>query len=390
MGTDHWRLLGVGEIVALIKIKVLFLINTLGGGGAERVLVNLVNHMDKSKFDITVETMFAGGINEGLLSSDVRYIKKNKLGIRGLSNIIRYIPEKALYRYYIGNNDYDIIVAYMHGAPTKVVAGCCDDTKKTVSWLHFGNPEKGSFFSFWSKKEYAIDAYKKMDAIVGVSQSVSNAFTGYFGKDKLHTLYNTNDTARIVSMAKENIILPVSKEVPLICTSGRLTTQKGFDRLISVAKKLWDEGHRFNILIMGSGPEEQNLKAQIQDLSASKFVTMMGFCENPYAVMKQCDFYISSSREEGLATVLTEALTLEMAIISTDVSGAKEVLGEHNEYGLVVENSEKGIYSGLKEFLSNQDLVEKYRKGAAKRAELFDTKHAVSKTEEFFEQLVSR
>lgn len=371
-------------------IRILFLINTLGGGGAERVLVNLVNHMDKSRFDITVETMFAGGINESLLSSDIRYIKKNKLGIRGLSNLVRYIPEKMLYRYYIGNNDYDIIVAYMHGAPTKVVAGCCDDTKKIVSWLHFGNPEKGSFFSFWSKKEYAIDAYKKMDAIVGVSQSASNAFTGYFGKEKLHTLYNTNDTARIISMAKENVMPLVPKEVPLICTSGRLTTQKGFDRLFSVARNLWDEGYHFQILVMGSGPEEQKLKTQIQNLGASLYITMMGFCKNPYAIMKQCNFYISSSREEGLATVLTEALTLGLPVISTDVSGAKEVLGENNEYGLIVENSEEGIYRGLKEFLSNQDMVEKYRKGAVKRAELFDTKHTVSKTEEFFEQLVSR
>lgn len=371
-------------------IRVLFLINTLGGGGAERVLVNLVNYMDKTKFDITVETMFAGGVNEKLLSSRVRYICKNSLGIRGLSNIIRYIPEKMLYSYYIGKNDYDIIVSYMHGAPTKVVAGCCDSRKKTVSWLHFGNPKKGSFFSFWLKKENAINAYKKMDAIVGVSQSVSDAFIKYLGEKKMYTLYNANDTGRIISMSQENIRFPVSKEVPIICTSGRLTSQKGFDRLISVAKKLWDEGQRFHILVMGSGPEKQSLKIQIQNLKASEFITMMGFCENPYAIMKQCDFYISSSREEGLATVLVEALTLEMAVVSTDVSGAKEILGEHNEYGLVVENSEKGIYSGLKEFLTNSEQVVKYRKSAAKRAEMFDIQHTVSKTEEFFEQLVGR
>ena len=64
-------------------IKILFLINTLGGGGAERVLVNLVNSMDKTKFDITIETMFADGINKEFLTSDIRCISKNKLGIRG-------------------------------------------------------------------------------------------------------------------------------------------------------------------------------------------------------------------------------------------------------------------------------------------------------------------
>lgn len=370
-------------------IRILFLINTLGGGGAERVLVNLVNNMDHSKFDITVETMFAGGVNENFLPNSVKHIKKNKLGIRGLSNMIRYIPEKILFQHYIGHNQYDIIVAYMHGAPVKVIAGCGGKKIKKVAWLHYGNPEKGSFFSFWSKKESAIAAYKKMDAIVGVSQSVTNAFVEYFGDEKMHTLYNSNDCERIISMGKENVMLPGSKSMPLICTSGRLTTQKGFDRLISAAKTLWDEGYRFRILIMGSGPEERNLKTKIQALNATEYITLLGFCENPYAVMKQCDFFISSSREEGLATVLTEALALGMAAISTDVSGAKEVLGMHNEYGLVVENSEKGIYSGMKEFLSNQELIEKYRMGAVKRAELFDAKHTVLKTEEFFEQLVS-
>lgn len=372
-------------------IKILFLINTLGGGGAERVLVNLVNNMDKSKFDITVETMFADGVNRCLLNDDVKYFCKNKLGIRGLSNIIEYIPSRLLYKYYIGKNDYDIIVAYMHGAPTKVVSGCKKSDVKKVTWLHFGNPHEGSFFSYWKNESMAINAYASMDVLVGVSQSVSNAFSDYTHiNDKSVTLYNTNDTERILKMAECEVEFDKDIEKPLICTSGRLSNQKGFDRLINAAASLHNDGFDFKLIIMGSGPEEKNLSELLRKHNADEYICLSGFCENPYNIMSKSDFYISSSREEGLATVLTEALTLGLPVVSTDVSGAKEVLGENNEFGLVVENSEKGIYDGLKEFLTNSDKLNYYRSVAKKRAELFDTEHTVSKTEEFFESLVEK
>lgn len=370
-------------------IKILFLINTLGGGGAERVLVNLVNNMDKTKFDITVETMFAGGVNRGLLDKDIKYFCKNKLGIKGLSKIIKYIPAKILYSYYIGNKDYDIIVAYMHGAPTKVISGCNNSKIKKVTWLHYGDPKKGTFFDYWVNEKKAINAYEKLDAIVGVSQSVSNAFSQYTKfKENIVTLYNTNDTKKIIDMAHEDIDIKIDKMYPLFCCAGRLVSQKGFDRLINVTSRLKDEELKFRIIIMGLGPEEKKLKQLILDKDVSDYIKLVGFCNNPYSVMKKSDYFILSSREEGLATVITEAITLGLPVVATDVSGVQEVLGNNNEYGLVVENSEDGIYEGLKKFLKNKELTEKYRSIAKERAKKFDTKHTVKATEDFFKNLL--
>lgn len=370
-------------------IKILFIINALGGGGAERVMVNLINNMDKNKFDITVGTMFADGVNRDMICDDVKCYCKNKLGIKGLSNIIKFIPSNVLYKYYVGKEKYDIVVAYMHGAPTKVVAGCNNKDIKTVTWLHYGNPKESSFFSFWNDQKKAFDAYASLDAIVGVSKSVTVAFSEYTDiNEKLYTLYNTNDTQRIVDMSREPCDFKENESYPVIVTAGRLTNQKGFDRLISAAKRLWNEGLRFKIKILGDGPEKKNLIETIKNCSAEEYVEMLGFCENPYNIMINSDLYISSSREEGLATVLTEALTLGLPVVSTDVSGAKEVLGENNEYGLVVENSKTGVYEGLKKLLTDSELMEKYRKTAKERAEEFDTAHTVAKTEEFFESLV--
>ena len=104
--------------------------------------------------------------------------------------------------------------------------------------------------------------------------------------------------------------------------------------------------------------------------------------------MAHSSAYILSSRSEGLATVLTEALTLGMPIISTDVSGAKEVLGEKNEYGLVVDNSKDGIYQGMKEFLTNQSIIKEFREKAFERAKFFNAENTVLKVERFFEGLL--
>ena len=82
-------------------IKVLFLTPNLGGGGAEKVLVNLVNNMDKSKFDITVETIFNGGVNADRLTPDVKYVCRKKKLFPGVTRVYACFSSKALYHYCI-------------------------------------------------------------------------------------------------------------------------------------------------------------------------------------------------------------------------------------------------------------------------------------------------
>jgi glycosyltransferase involved in cell wall biosynthesis len=240
-------------------------------------------------------------------------------------------------------------------------------------------------------RKKAYKAYRDLNAVVGVSESVSDAFSKCTGiEHNIYTLYNTNDTERIVRMSSEKSEMNFNHDCPIICSSGRLTKQKGFDRLIDVAHRLWKDGYRFQVLIMGSGPEEGNLRTQIQRTHSDGYVKLFGFCENPYNIMAQADIYVLPSREEGLATVLTEALTLGMPIASTDVSGAREVLGEHGEYGLIVENSEQGIYEGMKLFLTERAQVDYYKSHAKERAELFNTEHTVAKTEAFLESILQK
>ena len=87
---------------------------------------------------------------------------------------------------------------------------------------------------------------------------------------------------------------------------------------------------------------------------------MLGFTDNPYPYFKNADFYILSSRYEGFPTVLFEAITLKKNIIATDVSGVRELLC-NGDLGLIIDNSEEGIYEGMKKALTNPHFFQKHQ-----------------------------
>ena len=122
----------------------------------------------------------------------------------------------------------------------------------------------------------------------------------------------------------------------------------------------------------------ENIRKLKSDLGVDKTAVMLGFTDNPYPYFKNADFYILSSRYEGFPTVLFEAITLKKKINSTEVSGSAEMLN-NGELGLLVENSEEGIYSGMKQALSHPESFEKYSEKLESYEIPFTLKNSVDK-----------
>ena len=332
--------------------------------------------------------MYGGGINQKDLLPDIEYIEKNAICFRGVSKLYKFIPSKFLYKYFIGSKKYDMIVSYMHGAPAKVVSGCLDKKIKRIVWLHNGDMVNSEFFGFWLTKRMAINAYRSYDAIVGVANSVISAFASYTEiTDKIYVVHNTNDFEKIQDQSKLLPELSFNKNKMLITTVGRIDNSKGYDRLIPIAKKLHDEGFQFDLVIVGTGRDYRKLSQLVTDLNAKDYIHMIGFRPNPYSIIAVSDLFVSSSRFEGLSTVISEAIILGVPVLSTDVSGAKEVLGKNNEYGVVVENNNDALYKGLKSLLMNSKLLEIYREKAKKRASFFDPSKTVKEAEELIDNI---
>lgn len=373
-----------------MRKKILFLIPNLAHGGAERVLVNLVNNMDPAKYEITVQTLFDVGINRQYLKPHVRYIPGSKHQFRGNSHLIKLFSPKSLYRHFV-KDEYDIIVSYLEGPTARIVAGCSKPGVKKVSWLHIElNTPKLASRGFRSPKE-AQKYYNRFDRLVAVADSVRTCFLQNLPVETpIDVLYNTNETERIAELAKtepDDPRFPPSESVLRLCSVAKLMKTKGFDRLVNVHKRLLTEGFPHKIYVLGIGEEEKHLRVKIHEYGIENSFILLGFKENPYQYVSRCDLYVCSSRREGFSTAVTESLIVGTPVVSTDCSGARELLGNQDEYGLVVENSEKGLYQGMKKLLGDPALLAHYREKAKERGAFFSREKTVQAVEDMLDRL---
>ena len=142
--------------------------------------------------------------------------------------------------------------------------------------------------------------------------------------------------------------------------------------------------------IVGIGEEQEKLQKMIDDFGLHEHWTFVGFRENPYKYVDKADLYVCSSHREGFSTAVTESIIVGTPVVSTDCSGAKELLGYNNEYGIVVENTEEALYHGIKKMIADKDLYNKYKNGMSKRADKFCTSETVKKVEDMLKDIVGR
>lgn len=366
--------------------RVLFLIPTLGGGGAERVLVNLVNNIEQSQYSVTIQTIFKPGVNASLLNQNVTLIPGKIKQFRGNTHLMKLFTPKFLFSHII-KQKYDIIVSYLEGPTARIVSGCQDKEVKLIAWIHTDLSYGATTNSFRSKKE-AEACYNRFDHIVCVSKQVKNSLlTTYSISTATSVIYNTNDEYLIREKAKEKVTDMYCNTFMNIISVGRLTYVKGYDRLIRVHKRLLDQGIIHRLIIIGAGEEEQHLHQQIVEAGVNETVFLLGYKSNPYKYISKANLFVCSSYNEGFSTVVTESLILGVPVVSTNVSGAKELLGNNNEYGIVVENTEDGIYCGLRKILSDSLLMEKYRNLARKRGEFFTKQSTTQDVIDLFNSL---
>lgn len=386
--------------------KILFLIHTLGVGGAEKVLINLVNNMDKSKYDITVMTVIDTGIFKESIDHNVHYKtifkipfkkKKNskvssgslhsnfnnsKLLLKKIYQFFwRHMNTKLIYKVFI-KDYYDYEVAFLEGVATKIIASSIHENSKKYAWIHVDliNEKKSEYF--YKSINDQIKDYIQFNKIICVSNVVKEQAEKKLGleTEKFITLYNPIDTNEIIKKANQEIVN--TNNAVTFCSVGRLAQQKGYDRLIKVSNKLKEEGLSFSVNILGEGPDKKQLEQLIDEYNLKDYVYLLGFCSNPYPYIKNCDVFICPSRAEGFSTVASEAVVLNKACLVTDCSGMSELFGKESEYGYIVSNDEKGIYEGMKLFLTNEKMRDVYSQKSKENSIRFNLKNTIEDIQE--------
>ena len=370
--------------------KILFLIHDLGQGGAEKVLVNLVNNMDRSIFDISVTVLFGGGVNEQFLASDIHFRAVFPKEVPGNSKLMKLLTPAQLHRMCVKEH-YDIEVSYLEGPSARVISGCEDANTKLVSWIHVEQHTMERLSGSFRSEREARKCYDRFDQTVCVSQYVHDDFCRILNFQKpCHVLYNTVESEKILAHADDTAPELVDDGKIRLMAVGTLKESKGYMRLLSIIKRLRDEEYPVHLYILGIGPLQQEMERYIQASDLQEAVTLLGYQTNPYKYVAKCDLFVCASFAEGFSTAATEALIVGTPVCTVEVSGMKEMLGEHDEWGIVTENGEEALYQGIKDLLDHPDKLTHYKEKAIERGKTFSTENTVRAVEDMLLKLIHK
>lgn len=370
--------------------KILFGITGLTIGGAERVLVDLVNKLS-SDYDITIFTIYPKGELEKELNKNVKlkslynkpYKELSKIGQKLIAPLKVLLFKNSIYNKKIKDN-YDEEIAFLEGPITRLFSVKNERAKK-IAWIHndiskvFGQGIKSKI-----KKHLDEKVYDKYDSLVFVSKDNLEKFNKTYtnlnvSKEHKKVIYNYIDKERIIKKSNENIDIPFDENSINFVTVSRLVYQKGIDRLIKVHKKLIESGYRHNFYVIGNGPEKEKLERLIKENNVEKTFHLLGQKENPYPYIRKANYFCLLSRFEGYGMVLEEAKILEKKIIITDTAAREAVEGYSNK--IILENTEEGIYNGLLDVLENNKQEGKTRENEEKK-EQYDNSSIIEEVKE--------
>lgn len=379
--------------------RMLIVAGKIYGGGAERVLVDLINGLDESEYDITLYTMTKDNFEKSGISRavDYRTVYESADDFSGLKRYLKKFRNKFLNLVYshcsaksfykrVFKEKYDVELAAIEGYTTRIVSGSTNPASNKIAWLHTDLET-----NHWSRLAFKDDseetqAYKSFDTVICVTENVRRILFEKFSKD-INTAVISNPIRKdnILSLAEQGECnIPKKPDVLRVCYLGRLQEEKGADRLLEAHKRLLDEGKKLELIMVGDGCDMGKLRKFVDENGLMDSVHMLGYLDNPYPYIKTADLFVCPSRAEGFGLVLVEAMILDLPVMSTDCAGPNEIL-DNGKYGMSVENSTDGIYNGIKEFIENPYLLEKYSALSKERREDYGYDKSIDKFKEIFE-----
>lgn len=357
------------------KEKLIIYMPKLSLGGMERALINYLNMCNSlKKFDVTLVLGYVTDkklLNELPDNLSIRLLCTRKWDILGkIQSGLNYIIELIYIMIY--NYDISICYSYHHKVLSLITRMA---SKNTILFMHTDliHSRTKIEINMLNKKV----EFEKFKVIVCVSdaakKSMEELYPNYTGK--LITIYNYINGACILEGAKEKVDTPNVNldKISFINVSRHFERAKKISRIINSTAKLKKEGYDFLVYLVGDGENTKDYMTQIEKQNLKDVVYLLGRQNNPYKYMKNSNYLVISSDFEGYGIVIDEAKVVDIPIITTNIADAKKMV---QGYGIVVENSENGIYTGMKKALNGEVKICKtfdYLKFNEEIDEKFDT-----------------
>lgn len=372
------------------KIKVLFRHRSMEMGGVEKVVLSMFNNLNQDKFDFTI----CLNINQGELRNEfpkhVRkvyltdgkedfsknsFLQKIQLAKRKLKLNKAEKDPKIADR--LLGQQYDIEIATTYSI-YKAVLNSTNKNSKKIAWLHSDLTLDG----FDPYRKEIFDNMKQFDYIIYGSQQCKDVLDQKFPNENFPPGKVVLNAIPIEELKiKSKAFTPEFSDVPTFVSVGRLHYRKGYRVLLETHKQLLDDGFIHDIIIIGDGEDYKLLSGRIQELDVEDSFKLLGTKMNPYPYVKNADFYIMPSESEGWPLIIAETLILQRPILATNVGGIPEMI-EHNVTGYLTQYSKEGLYNGIKEFLSNKQIVDNIKENLKNIEDRFDNKKIFDAVEE--------
>ena len=359
-----------------MKKRVLFVVDSLTCGGAEKSLVSLLPLLDYRKMEVDLLIVSRGGVFEQYLPPSVRVIALPEATGAGkylqqLCRLILGVCSRLFRMFGLQRHDaelywtvmkyavvplkrcYDTAVAWHQGFPTYYVAAKVDAAKK-FAWVNIDLQKAGYSKSF--NKPY----YNRFNRIAAVSETLRRMLEDtYIDKERLYTVYDILNPGLIRQMATVGCVDDnITAGTLRIVTVGRMTAQKNYRLAVETAKRLREAGLKFRWYFVGDGPERYVVEQLVADYGLKETVFLLGMQPNPYPYMANCDIYVQTSAFEGFCLTLREARILHKPVVSTDFAVARDQIRD-GENGLIAEMNSESLVSKILLLANNSELKER-------------------------------
>lgn len=369
------------------KRKVVFIIPNLIGGGAERILINVVTALDRAKFEPVLFLQKRMGPFLDNVPADVRVYFGSEPPGKTRAQLPRFIRE-----YFRSTRDADVIVGFLELTPgyLAILSGC-HRRKTALAMVHVNLDFYLTEVAAWHRWASQL-LYPLAQGMVFCSKAGRDSFKKAVTRHPraLHVVHNPVDLDAVRAGAQlplpDTAKLGVSK--PFLLGVGRLERQKGFDFLIEAFAQVVTAGLDYHLVILGEGPDRSQLEKLMHSLHISNRVFLLGFTPNPFPYFKAAEMFVLSSRFEGMPTVIIEAMALGVPTVCFDgKSGTSELFQGGKSPGILVpaENVQK-LANAVVTMARQPDIRERSIKDGLSVSERYSMKNAIKEWETIFDE----
>lgn len=369
------------------RTKILFVLPSLVGGGAERATLQLLTNLDRSKVTPVLVLFERKGVLLESLPGDIEVYdlkKKNRFSLPGLiyrlARLIRDISPALVVSFLIYSNFVTIIARRMSFKNIPLAI-----TEHSVP-LFSMKTERGYLLRKWFYKLL----YPKAERVITVSEGIKNELISHWNipSGKIRVIHNAVDLDRINMLSGESVTLQVKKDIPSIIAVGRLSKPKGYPYLLK-AIKIVRKTMPVKLLILGEGENKEKLVSLAKELDVFDSVSFSGFKNNPYKYISKSTIFVLSSLWESFSIVLIEAMACGTPIISTRCPyGPEEIITDEINGLLVPVEDESALAEAILKLLDSKLLTKQLVEAGKIRARDFSIERMVESYLGVFEEIM--